>query len=215
MCTEPCGSATGATLSTEGRDRVWVQRNSAHYQLAHGGQEPGAASLATMGVNTWRRGWSKLLAFPSREQEPASAGFHASDCEDTRTSKPMTAPPLTPTSPPHPAKRAQRTGCNGGLGWHAHPVAGGITEPHLPAKQLLGRKCSCFFPRRSPSRPVHLTAQLKTVLGNLCNNWAKDPTPKQGGDNHKEELLPQVRLQAPVTMTLATPASKGIRASAP
>lgn len=40
---------------------------------------PGAASFADfMGVNTWRRGWSKLLAFPSWAQEPASAGFHAS-----------------------------------------------------------------------------------------------------------------------------------------
>lgn len=126
------------------------------------GRVPGAASFADfMGVNTWRRGWSKLLAFPSWAQEPASAGFHASGF--VRTHAGLRDLQANDGTHPPPWKRAQTTGqqwwsllaCTPNGRWH-HRTA-------FTSKTAFGEKMQSLLSQREPSRPVHLTAQLKTA----------------------------------------------------
>lgn len=131
-----------------------------HYQLAHGGAGCQAQQVRqTMGVNTWRRGRFKLLAFPRWAQEQASSGFPASGFVRTHAGlRDLQANDGTPTS--GSGRRGQAR--SGGLRGHTPPVAGGLTEWPLLAKQLLGRKCSRFFPRGSS--PVPSISQLSLKL---------------------------------------------------
>ena len=119
---------------------------------------------------------------------------------------------MTAPHPP-PWKRAQTTGqqwwsllaCTPNGRWH-HRTA-------FTSKTAFGEKMQSLLSQREPSRPVHLTAQLKTAW-NFYNNWAKDPAPSRWWQPRRRAPA-QHSLQAPVTMTLAIPPNKGTRASAP
>lgn len=158
MCTELYGSATGATLSTEGRDGVWLQRNSAIISLLTVGQESGAASLANNGCEHWEAGLVQITSIPKLSTGTSFCRFSCQWlCEDIRTSKPITATP-TPTHPP-PWKRAQRTGqqwwswlaCTPGGRWH-HRTA-------FTSKTTRGENAVASFPEGAlPSCPSHSSA---------------------------------------------------------
>ena len=68
-------------------------------------------------------------------------------------------------------------------------MAGGITELHLLAKQLLGRKCSHFFPRESP--PVLSISQLSLKLClKLLQQLGKRSCPQQVVTTTKKSSCP-------------------------
>ena len=209
VCTGPCGSATGATLST-GRDGVWVHQSSPIISLLTVEQGARYSKFGRLyGCEHVEAGWSKLLAFPRWAQEPASAGFPASGFVRTHAGlRDLQANDGTPAS--GSGRRGQAH--SGGLRGHAPPVAGGLTEWPLLAKHLLGRKCSHFFPRGSS--PVLSISQLSLKLLEISTTGQKILPP--AGWWQPQRGAPALHaLQGLVTVTPATPPRKGPRTSAP